>query len=879
MKKFFLLLITVAITSVNAQMYQATKDLTSDWKESSTTFNVVESQEPTNNFLLVNDLFLDDNSEYSLSDSESNADIKVEFTAGTVGASVIEDKRKKVLDSHNRNNLEIIDIDFGTVADFIIFTGTGAVANTGVSTVTGNVGSNAGAIAGFGSPSVLNGVIENANAVTLQASIDLAAACIELQSIPATITDHSGIFGSVGGETIFTGVYSIAAAVAITGTLTLDAQGDPDAMFIFQITGALNSVAGATVLLANGASSDNVFWIAVGAVGLGANTTMIGTAIAYPGAVSLGAGGSIDGRLYATVGAIATDSFEATIPVPAESDPVSSGNEGGLESNGDLASLIAKRTFKREKEGNVLHQKQAQNLFNKNILKTTTLIDYLPETGVYQTEVAHISSPEDLLNITNATEVLSIDYYQGETRISAVLATITEGKVYDHSKVICDRLNNSSLEDIRTVEIRDHKIISSKIKRPSGQIEKTLSFSIKMEGNEDELFSFWNIDQFPAGNYQNYQIWGNSYPQIFSIANFIIDSHTSRNGLTSTQIYNVLPNVFVKSGNYSNGVVNLNIVNKTEEKSVFFVGNIAETEVSDHVEVSNTFTLSGAYNDVLAIKTGVLFDIGFSLRTNSTDQKDVLYLADGPWGLDYLEDLATVTNFEVNTSEKEYNDANYEVDRNASVSGEVKGNINLFRHLLPGNQSLNVDEFESVNFNVLNTDGLEIIIMQDEEREWENRLRYTIPLNLEEKAYTIAFEDFVDASGQSVEITNIKTIVFSLIGDYTNFKSFNFSISSLYFAANGALSAEQFYNNENQKIVNYPNPFSSSTTIVLLEPAQFINIKVFDLLGRIVDAQKINMTNASSKVKYNAPRLSMGIYKYRLMNDHNKIYSGTFIIK
>ena len=60
MKKFFLLLITVAITSVNAQMYQATKDLTSDWKESSTTFNVVESQEPTNNFLLVNDLFLDD---------------------------------------------------------------------------------------------------------------------------------------------------------------------------------------------------------------------------------------------------------------------------------------------------------------------------------------------------------------------------------------------------------------------------------------------------------------------------------------------------------------------------------------------------------------------------------------------------------------------------------------------------------------------------------------------------------------------------------------------------------------------------------------------------------------------------------------------------
>lgn len=879
MKKLFLILITLAITTVNAQMYETPKDLTSDWEEGSTIFNAFESQETTNTFLLESDFVPDDKLEYRISNSELETEIKIESTAGIVGASLVKDKLKNVLDSYNRPNLEIIDIDFGTVADFIIFTGTGAVANTGVSTVTGNVGSNAGAIAGFGSPSVLNGVIESANAVTLQASLDLAAACAQLQGIPPTISDHSGVFGSIAGETIFTGVYSIAAAVAITGTLTLDAQGDPDAMFIFQITGALNSVAGATVILANGASSDNVFWIAVGAVGLGANTTMIGTAIAYPGAVSLGAGGSIDGRLYATVGAIATNSFEATIPVPAESDPVSSGNDGGLESNGDLASLIAKRTFKREKEGNVLHQKQAQNLFSKDKLKTMTLIDYLPETGVYQTEVAHVSSPEDLLNITNAKEVLSIDYYQGQTRISAVLATITEGNVYDHSKVICDRLNNSSLEDIRTVEIRNHKIISSKIKRPSGQIEKTLSFSIKMEGNEDELFSFWNIDQFPAGNYQNYQIWGNSYPQIFSIANFIIDTHTSKNGLRSKQIENVLPNVFVKSGNYSNGIINLNIVNKTEEKSVHFVGNIAETEVSDHFEVSDTFTLSGAYDEVLSIETGILFDIGFSLNTNSTDQKDVLYLADGPWGLDYLEDYVTVTKFEINTAEKEYSDDRYDVDRNASVSGEVKGNINLFRHLLPGDQSLNLEGFESVNFSVLNTYGLEIIIMQDEDRAWENRLRYTIPSNLEEKAYTIAFEDFVDADGQSTEIINIKTIVFSLIGDYTNFKSFDFSINTLYFAANGTLLTEQFDSNENQKIINYPNPFWSSTTIVLPSPSQFVHIQVFDLLGRIVDVQKIKTSDTSRKVNYSAPTLNLGIYKYRLINDHNKMYAGTFLIK
>ena len=566
-----------------------------------------------------------------------------------------------------------------------------------------------------------------------------------------------------------------------------------------------------------------------------------------------------------------------------ESNNVTSAYDGGLESNGSLADLIAKRNFKRKQDGNSFYKKETQRLFDKSNYKSksnaSSLIDFLPETGMYDTEVAKVSSPDDLLGITNAKEIFSVDYYQGEERVSAVLATATEGKIYDHSKMICDRLNNSSLEDIRTVKARGHKIISSKIKRATGEIEYALSFSIKMDSTENELFSFWNIDQYPAGDYNNYQIWGSSYSQVFSIANFIIDSHTTKNGLISTEKENVLPNVFVKSGSYSNGVINLNIVNKTNEKSVDFIGNIAETEVSDHAQVSSTFELSGDYNEVLAIETGVLFDIGFSLSTGSSEQKDALYLADGPWGVDYLDEFATVTKFDVNTSEKEYSDDFYEVDRNAEVVGEVKEVVNLFRHILPGDQSLNVTEYEYVNFNIKSTEGLEIIVIQDEDRAWENRIRYTIPLSLEEKAYSISFTDFIDGRGEAVEITNIKTIVFSVIGDYTNFKSFSFSVNELSFSAKGVLSTAQFDNQENTEILNYPNPFTSSTTIVLPNMSEFVEVQVFDLLGRVVDVQKINTNNFSNKVNYNAPKLNKGIYKYRLLDDNNKMHSGSFMIK
>jgi len=206
------------------------------------------------------------------------------------------------------------DPDLGSVANFILFTGAGAVANTGTSTITGDVGSQAGAIAGFGAPSILNGSIENVNAITVQATIDLTAACVHLQNIPATVTTHSTIYGTTAGETIYPGVYTAGAASSIIGTLILDAQGDPDALFIFKIGGALSSVAGSEIILTNGASSDNVFWIAIGAVGLGANTIMKGTFIGYPGAVSLGAGSILDGRLYATAGAIAISSSMVTIP-------------------------------------------------------------------------------------------------------------------------------------------------------------------------------------------------------------------------------------------------------------------------------------------------------------------------------------------------------------------------------------------------------------------------------------------------------------------------------------------------------------------------------------------------------------------------------------
>jgi Ice-binding-like/Secretion system C-terminal sorting domain len=188
--------------------------------------------------------------------------------------------------------------DLGTAANFVLFTTTGAVASTGISNITGNVGTGTGAITGFGT---LNGLIYNADAVTTQASADLMVAYNQLNSDVPTFFPGP-VLG--GGQILTPGVYFLPAASSLITTLYLDAQGDPSAVFIFQIGGAFSTAASSQVTLINGALAANVFWKVEGAVPMAAGTTMRGTIIANNAAISMGIGGILEGRALSTTGAV-----------------------------------------------------------------------------------------------------------------------------------------------------------------------------------------------------------------------------------------------------------------------------------------------------------------------------------------------------------------------------------------------------------------------------------------------------------------------------------------------------------------------------------------------------------------------------------------------
>lgn len=197
----------------------------------------------------------------------------------------------------------------GSTINYALFTSAGAVGNTGISHITGNIGTEVGAITAFGN---IDGVMNNANSATADAVIDLTALYTELKNRTTTET-HAAIFGA--GEILTPGVYEVAADGSVAGTLILDADGDANALFIFKMGGAFTTSPGVEITLLNNARACNVFWIAEGAIDMAAGTSMKGTLIANNFAISMAAGGKMEGRMFSTSGAVAINGTTVRIPL------------------------------------------------------------------------------------------------------------------------------------------------------------------------------------------------------------------------------------------------------------------------------------------------------------------------------------------------------------------------------------------------------------------------------------------------------------------------------------------------------------------------------------------------------------------------------------
>ncbi len=196
----------------------------------------------------------------------------------------------------------------GLTASFVLYTTNGAVLNTGITHLTGDVGTQVGSNTGFGN---VNGIMRSNDNVTLAAVNDLQHAYMQLDTI--TATDTLGLLLG-NGDTIEPGIHYIPGNAVLSQTLVLDALGDTNAVFIFRTAGGFSSNPAAQVVLANGAVACNVFWKTEDVVSLGTNTILKGTIVANNAAINMATGTNLEGRALSISGAISINGITGHIP-------------------------------------------------------------------------------------------------------------------------------------------------------------------------------------------------------------------------------------------------------------------------------------------------------------------------------------------------------------------------------------------------------------------------------------------------------------------------------------------------------------------------------------------------------------------------------------
>lgn len=561
----------------------------------------------------------------------------------------------------------------------------------------------------------------------------------------------------------------------------------------------------------------------------------------------------------------------------------SSANKGGLESNDRLANLISKRNFNRAKSNYIFDKTKAKKLVksalyglsSKNDVNNIPLNSLVPLGVVGETSTIE-SSPSDLLDLTNASDIYSVDYLNGSTNLGSLMVIKTDNTVYEHSKFICDRFLGAQLLSVSNIQLREKDFIKSIIKQPDGSLEFALTFSARVnaEGNFT-IESHWNIDAYTSNTaYYNFQIWSNSVDDLLLLADEILDL-LEANSEISEYTGSTPPPVFVKSASYKNGEVLLNIVNNNNSESIDLEGGLKLTETSV-TEVLGVSTEIDGYLDSVALKTGTLFDLGFRISSGSGATPDDLFVADAPWGLDDSADATTVSTYEVLPAEGPYVGDGYPIERNIKLSSTTSNYVGVYRALNPRFTAVDLSDYSKISFEAKGTANMDVQLIKGDGTIYKTN----VGLENELKVYTLSETDFKNDAGEETDFSDIKVLSFNLVAEngYAEEKSLELQNVDFHNREPG----QEFVDTDLNKSVVYPNPMIESASLYFYEEnADTYELDIYSLSGKLIGSHHMEGESIAGQNEIIVERkdLGPGLYLYKLQNSKEKTWSGRLLVR
>lgn len=561
---------------------------------------------------------------------------------------------------------------------------------------------------------------------------------------------------------------------------------------------------------------------------------------------------------------------------------VSSGNDGGLESNDRLAQQINQRNYMRSKNSYTFSKKKAKKVSKGTSYKMAKsvadfgLIDLIP-LGILPETTAIESSPIDLVEMTNATELFSVDYVKNNETVAVVLASVTKEGVYEHTKYICDRLLGSELLSVSTIELKETTFIKSIIKNVDGSIEFVLSFSGKLNDDETafDIDSHWNIDKYTVDEtYYNFQIWTNRIDDLVLLGEEVLNLFEAQKPING---YNnsAPPPVFVKKGKYVNGTIELELVNTNSSKKIQFDAGFKRTETSETENINKEISLEVGYITNMTLATGALFDIGFRIQNDTGETSDDLFMSDGPWGLDSSQEGTVINKFEIKENDNAYDGEGLRIERDLIFEANVTSYVSAYRAFTPRFKSVDLSEYNVLEFDASGTGEVEITIVKDGVEDWSNQYKTTIPLDNEYKHYQLPLSYFTSKMTDDLILNDAVSIVFTMASDGNTEVQKKVEMKNISFETKEVDN----YQFSKDKAIVYPNPVVSNSIVSFytesLSQCEFL---IYDTTGALVKKFNPSSSLGFNEIEISKEGLISGIYYLKVFTDNKSFETVQLII-